>query len=322
MNRRNFLLSASLLYPSLACAQDASKPVEPYFIKRSSFDTTAVLTQMGVTARAFQRMDDEVCTVVYWDSLLQVADRDSLYSPTERLGRLSARIREIVEAYCAKKGLNEKPRTFKQWLFAKACCAYVVSNLDYDWDILRLPNNERKVRSTSEVILAQPAGQRKAMCVGFALLARDLVRTGGKDLGIKANFVGSFYRDLGGEASTTSNHAFVCFEFDNNLIVPAELTTPRMKLKDFQTRSTAPREDFVMPLSPEARELFLARNYGADETPTGKTNMGDKQNLYNLCTLSLDDWKAAQTLQLRQLDTWITRQFDGRAKRVYVIDNR
>jgi hypothetical protein len=285
-----------------------------YFIKHSVFETNTTLSKMETTAKAFQKMDDEVCTAVYWNCGLYEIDQDERYTPAERLLRLSTSIRGLVDNYLAERRLTGKPQLLKQWLFSKACCAYVVSNLDYDWDILRLPNDERKALSTSEVILAQPAGHRKAMCVGFAVLCRDLVRSGGKDLGVKANFVGSFWRDLGQEASLTSNHAFVCFEMDGGLIVPAELTTPRMNRKDFQTRATAPREDFVMPLSPEARELFLARNYGADETPPKVKNMGDEQNLYPLSTLSLTEWKSAQTEQLKPLDARMIKQFDSRAK--------
>lgn len=292
---------------------------QPFFITHSVFDTAKTLQQMGIgTLARFQTINDEVCTAVYWDKDLQAIDQDSKYTPPQKLLALSHQTRSIVDAYCEKHGLGAKPRLLKQWLIAKGCCAYVASNLEYDWEILRLPNNERKARSTSEVLLAQPAGQRKAMCVGFTLLARDMARASGKDVGLKANFVGSFWRDLGQAATPVSNHAFVCFELDNGLAVPAELTTPRMKLKDFQTRCTAPREDFVMPLSPEARELFLARNFGADETAAGSTNMGDPQNLYKLCDLSLKDWKSTDTGNLAGLEKWIIQQFDSRAKWVQV----
>lgn len=273
---------------------------------------------MGITLERFQALNDDVCSTIYWDRILQQIDQDKKSTSEEKLMGLSRRIRKIVGDFCTKQDLDTHPRLLKQWLFAKACCAYVVSNLDYDWDLVSLPNQERKARSTSERILEQPAGKRKAICVGFSILPRDMVRIAGGDLGIKSNFVGSFSRELGKDASEFSNHAFVCFELDEGINVPAELTTPRMKRKDFQSRCTAPREDYVMPFTPEARELFMARNYGADETRQGDTNMGDIQNAYKFCKLSLNEWKAANTTYLKQLDHWIMHQFDARAKGVSV----
>lgn len=276
-----------ILCDSMSPAIAQNEAIQPYFIKHSTFDTVKVLKKMGVTLERFQTLNDEVCTAVYWDRTLKEIDNNSRLTPAEKLQALSSRVRKIVDAYCIRQALDTKPRILKQWLFAKACCAYVVADLDYDWDLVRQPNQERKARSTSASILLQAAGSRKAICIGFAILPRDMVRSGGSDLGIKTNFVGSFSRDLGKDATEFSNHAFVCFEMDEGVIVPAELTTPRMKLKDYQTRCTAPREEFVMPFTPEARELFLGRNYGADETLEGDVNMGDKQNLYKLCDLSL-----------------------------------
>ena len=152
------------------------------------------------------------------------------------------------------------------------------------------------------------------MCVGFILLARDLIRSGGEGLNVQAFFVGSFFRELGGQATEKSNHCFLGLKMDGGVRVGAELVTPRMSLRDFRTRCTAPRSDYVMPLTIRDQELFLARNFGADETPSSSTNHGDAQNVFHLSILGFGEWTGSPSAHLREADKSAMQDFDRRSK--------
>jgi len=294
-----------ILWAAVALAQVS-------FADATAFPEDRTLREMGLSIEELAKCRDEVSACVYWNEGLDQLD-DAAPSSSQRLSALARQLRLIADGYVRDN--FEAPRPLlRKWLFCQSVCAYVCSHLQYDFGAAQRPISVRNREAEADAVLSQPREGRKTMCVGFVLLARDLIRQGGADLGIGAFFVGSFWRDLGGEATATSNHAFLAIQLDKDIIVPAEPTTARMSLKDFKARCTAPRFDYVMPIAKPQRELFWAMNYGADETPTNATNHGDRQNWLPFTTLGLARWKQAETTFLKPRATEQTRDFDRRAK--------
>ena len=305
------------MFAAAICLIALSRQSNSSFTSHSTFDEAAVLKSLRVTERQFTQMRDEVSSWVYWDK--EIENLDSKATDWKmRLTLISDRLRLISDTYCKQAHIAESSKLLRQWLFSEVVCAYICSRLTYDFDAGSKPIPVRNREAETDLVLAQPYSKRKTMCVGFVLLARDIIRTGGSNLDIGAYFVGSFDRTLGGSTTDVSNHAFLGLVLDGGLLVGAELVTPRLTLKEFKARSTAPRFDFVMPFTQAERELFLARNYAADETLEGQTNHGNPQNYLKFSSLSLAEWKTRATTHLAPLDKAATKDFDNRAKWVQV----
>lgn len=285
----------------------------PWLQSSPVLDPAVALSKMGVSDARFTRMRDEVSTLVYWDRELDRID-DSAPEWQTRLSGLSTRLRHLSDIYCEREKIPSSSRLLRQWLFATAVCAYVCSNLEYDFEAGRKPIDVRNREAEVDRVLSQSRNGRKTMCVGFILVARDLLRRGGTGLGIESQFVGSFFRPLGGAATATSNHAFLGLYLDGGILVGAELTTARLVRNEFMRRATAPRFDFVMPFTRSEQQLFQARNFGSDETPLGQRNHGDQQNNFRFSNQTLAEWKQEKTGELAPLDLEVTKRFDARAK--------
>lgn len=252
---------------------------------------------VGIMEREFEDTINGVCTRMCLPQLKHVAGR-----PVSEIAHL---IREQVDMEISHRGITSPNKLLRQWLYAEASVGWVRTHVVASHPQIPVDTDKNWIRdSLTSTILGRSVCV--AVCSGRAVLVRDIARRVGRDVDLECFYCGGFYRDLGqANLAEKSNHSWVMFRFEDGLLVPADhapaslADTKRFGTKDFGW--------WVLPRTREQWELFLAQRY----ITTDGGAFGDKMPLFNIVTMTFDDWKLCDTQHLIRLEKKL-RQIEGR----------
>jgi hypothetical protein len=225
-------------------------------------------------------------------------------APGMPLKELSNLLLETSDALIDKSGLDKTDVVLRETSFVNMVGCWVASHVPYDTEMLSLQPAEMVRMSDPQYIL----NRRKfgAVCGGHACLVRDLIRAQSSNLGIKAQYVSGYFRELNGAITPGPDHAWAVAILSNGMQIPVDASLP-VRGKDTNLCFRSVRKiyrDMVAPISKDDTELFLAR-YFPGTNGLNKIMYSDPQDRGLLTALTFDQWKAISPAYLMKLEKYI-----------------
>lgn len=197
---------------------------------------------------------------------------DMPYIKGEDIDHLACRIVDLVDATVDSSGLKSPAPFLRQWLVAEAICAFMVSEFDDD-PILANEKNYQKWKAGIDPVRMLNLDKPGTICSGAASLTRAISRTSliREKVGLNCYYISGWFKDPStGSVPEGSNHAWVAFEFEGGVIVPAD-TVPPGPIKSERRRWRGKKlPGSILPLNRESFEVFNTLRWGCiDEKNDG-----------------------------------------------------
>jgi hypothetical protein len=242
------------------------------------------------------------------DDVWRTVSKDVTISTGESVGSLVAILKDDVTACLARSGKKIATGSFVfNWLLAEAIGAWTLLNFGYDF---KLAESDSSIidRMTAQDYLNME--RRQTICGGVSRFIREIARKSG----LKAYYVGGYFREIGFDISRQSgaNHGWVSFGFDG-LLIPCDATSAAFHRYDYlkppvKKISGKLSHAQMFPITRTDWEVFLSSYYPQDEA---ENRAGDKQNRHSFIDYDLKSWKDSSNLSVDS----IVRSYKNQDKR-------
>ena len=250
----------------------------------------------GVSNSKVRELIDQICAEIYSGKMP--------YVKGEKVEIVSQKLLNLVDETLYKNGMSICPKFLRQWLSAEAICAWIVGEFDGDEKLAEEKSYDKWWSAIQpEITLNQH--QPKTICSGASMLARALADNLSSEVGFKCYYISGWFRMNDGSVPDNSNHAWVCFEFDKQIFIPAD-TVPAGYSKDARVKwNHKELPTSFLPLNREAWEVFLSLRWGSFTTLSGNKNAFFEPMSNPNLRISLETWKSTKLApNFPELSAW------------------
>lgn len=297
---------------------------QPRYITGTVYEKGLAASSVGFTEQSLAKFKGQA-----WD---WVVSDDALYTPTT-LEELAAKLRRqsdsLLPSY-ASKDAKAFAFSYLTGIWTKCHMKYYDAgpgNSHQGIDQAGSTVNFEKRYTWFNVRDFLKCKSFEGACRHSAVLVRDVINSGGSDLGVKAHYVGAWFKSDGpGVKNTGGNHAYNLIVLSNGLKIPFDATGTALTLEQWrqQHRIFYPCLAAIdFPQSAATFEVFFAKHYGTTLDfgygPTNPSGVATRvkeppgfihQDLF--MSWKLDDWLAVDTTDIKDLRKWITDSYRRR----------
>lgn len=305
-------MALAIFSPELVAYAQDNKSIEPYFLNYSPVwkglnwrKDNPVQKASGLSSDAFLQLAQSVQSRMSTPKLMPYASQ-----PVKEIASaITAEVEAVLKR--EKKSVNEFTR---QWMLAEGVCRWALLNIFYDKSQVGpdwISEGKFAYWGKPEVVLKQMP--HAATCGGFATTVRDI----GRACGLTAYKVDGHWRGLEETGAIPQNHSITAFIFPGDMLVPADVSTARCERQNNQKPKILRDSPYgrvhewcILPVRPEAWEIFLAHFFTWDGKVNGKQIVnwcGDLQGVHFFHEMPLIAWQDHNISYLKPLEDWLRR---------------
>ncbi len=289
------MIFSSIMVAILGGLDRSNQDLKPVFLTHAKSQAV----DFGVPGTVMDRLVSEICLDVY-----------RMPSPSTAMDvrSLAKHLLTRTDSVLQKSSVANPSKLLRQWLYAEAICAWVVSKVDGDEELAAEKDFKRWWEGSrpSATLAKKPI---RTICSGSAWLARDLTRAMKSSLGIDARYIGGWLRSDDGTVTKSSNHAWTLFVFEGGIEVPADVVSPLDPIESRSKWSSKRGAWPILPRSRESWEVFLAFHYGVEAWTGDDWAVMPKTPQDPLTKLTFPRWKEiteiGTALALRRQRRWV-----------------